>query len=425
VEHIKLTLDNTEYISVNKFKNNRRTKANLVCLTNFYIDCDIYNTDFGIELQKLFDSKINKDFSNHEEVLNIIHTTFLNAIFARCKELNIECPTRVHFSGRGYQLFWKIKAKNSDFEGASPKLSKLYGIILVSLVEKFTKFGADKKATDVSRVFKCLGQINTKSMLSVDKVFESGLEVSISHFADSVLKYALREVNIFEARPASEKQLTYLKKLNIAVKGNLTAPEANRLIRLHKVRKIKNSWFKSYLDSIACKLPAKGSNSNFAYIYGIASKKTNSKKTDIFYLSNLLDTDLAQIEHDYSSGLNAKADFVSKNKINMFLNISSSTGITNGQKKRKKYQKVDTWQKYFSTFDVFMQNTSVSQLVKLTNLSKSSIKRIRSTIKTIKKKNDKNITLYQSYLESFDNKNITQVIDFVNHIGEIDFKDTS
>lgn len=154
MNRVQMVIANTEYITVNKFYGNKRNKANLACLTHFYVDCDIYDSPFGLQMQKKYNELIEDDLSNLEIVLDIIHNKFLVEVGKICKSNKIDLPTSIQFSGRGYQLFWEIEAKDARFEGASPKLALVYQIINKSLVNKFKTLGSHARVTDVSRVFK-------------------------------------------------------------------------------------------------------------------------------------------------------------------------------------------------------------------------------------------------------------------------------
>lgn len=420
---VEFTLNNTKYTTVNSFKSNNRKTSNCEYLAAFYVDLDIYNSAFLMEKLKYLDEELLDDFSNFSELLQKQHNEIINQIFKICKLNDIPKPSRINFSGRGYNAFWEIQPKNDGFIGASPALIPIYKQIQQLLVSKFEKLGADSKAVDVSRVFKKEGELNLKSNLSCEQVSKCNTRVDFTTFCNSLFLYSKKEVENFKNEKITKKQLKLCDDLGIVDVDNLTKEEAKYLISSNLDNSKSQNWLLPYLLKIQKKLPRKGSNSNFCYLFGIALKG-KSEKTINYYIDKLsksLYTDLQQIKNDVNSGLKANATYLSKKRINEILSLDTQVPESNNFKKKKKYTSSTI---FLKNYNVFLAKYNNKELSKLFNLSLSTIKRCKKIYKKIIYKNKQNKQEFEMFVDSIIIQNNQCVNDVVDIFEKNHKKDT-
>lgn len=114
-----------------------RRLDNVVFLSNFYVDLDIYKTEFsGLTLYQLL-----------EELRSL---------------KNLPLPTIAGSSGRGFYLVWCL-------ESGVPKYKiPVWQQIENNLIAVLSKYGADPRASDASRVFRQANSYNPRSGTRVD-----------------------------------------------------------------------------------------------------------------------------------------------------------------------------------------------------------------------------------------------------------------
>ena len=124
------------YLTQNPIKvGKRRCMANLSALNAFYVDLDTYNSIYAeLETEDIIDK-----------------------VFQQCDKLKLPRPTLAGSSGRGVQIVWCFSTiKPISFIGTWQEIEH-------DLITAFKAFGADKNASDASRVLRLSGTVNTKN----------------------------------------------------------------------------------------------------------------------------------------------------------------------------------------------------------------------------------------------------------------------
>lgn len=135
--------------------NQRRCVDNVVFYSSFYVDLDIYNTEYA-------DTPFN-------ELLGLIMSSVGG----------LPIPTIAGSSGRGVYLVWVLH------RGLSKKQLAQWQVIENNLIDALRKFGADPKASDAARVLRVSNTYNPKS----------GTRVALQQLADPVSFRAMRDWN--------------------------------------------------------------------------------------------------------------------------------------------------------------------------------------------------------------------------------------
>ncbi len=199
-----------QFITVNTFSHKTRKSENVFNLMEFYIDLDIYNSDYyKTEYSDLYPSD-NEYRINHRFLKKLIKSI--------CTRENIPFPSKIMYSGNGYYLFWKIRAQNSVddegrlFKGAPKQMAGLYKAVQRQLVKAFTVMGADSSAIDVSRVLRAEGSTNTKTGEYVETIYETNKHFDIKEFASNVLPYSYNEaIQYKEKRKVHQRKAALTK----------------------------------------------------------------------------------------------------------------------------------------------------------------------------------------------------------------------
>lgn len=202
------------YSTTNQFTWNRLT-ANVNGLVMLTCDLDTYKTD---------------------KYLNTTHDELIRDVKSVCVENSLPFPTEIMFSGQGYYLKWIFseKVKVSPKDQLSVTQRKSYGQQVITKVDSwriaqrvinklFLDFGADMKATDVSRVLRMAGTINGKTVIDgkngrFAEVLEFGKTISFQDMLN-VLQPHTSDDDINEIVPA--------KKIKISKEINTKTSEAN------------------------------------------------------------------------------------------------------------------------------------------------------------------------------------------------------
>lgn len=135
----ELDLNQDIWIMTNESWGFSRKKKYISRITCLYTDLDTYHSDYA--------------HMTPEEV--IPH------ILAECEANYFPIPTTAMFSGRGIQLKWIF----TEPEKANFTSSKRFDEAQRAVQVMFDKFGADKKALDLSRVLRLECSLNSKSQL--------------------------------------------------------------------------------------------------------------------------------------------------------------------------------------------------------------------------------------------------------------------
>lgn len=156
----ELDLNQDIWIMTNESWGFSRKKKYISRITCLYTDLDTYHSDFA-------------DMTPEEVMPHIL---------AECEANYFPIPTTAMFSGRGIQLKWIF----TEPEKANFTSSKRFDEAQRAVQVMFNKFGADKKALDLSRVLRLECSLNSKSQL-----FTRRLELPSLNF------YNLNELHTF------------------------------------------------------------------------------------------------------------------------------------------------------------------------------------------------------------------------------------
>lgn len=123
------------YLSQSDFNRPNRLSVNLFRTSSVWLDLDIYNSPL---------SHLAYD-----------ETLIVSSLRGHCRLHEIPWPSVIIRSGRGYYMKWFTEALPA---AAFPRVRA----VMVHLCEKFRVFGADKAATDASRVLRVGGSQHSK-----------------------------------------------------------------------------------------------------------------------------------------------------------------------------------------------------------------------------------------------------------------------
>lgn len=174
LENCRKDLDT--YTSQCVFSAQNRRAINVKAITHAYIDLDTYNL---------------AAFEGYTP------DQMVGAIRIFCEDLGIP-PSSIISSGRGYYVKW-------FFDQPLPKkLGGLFVMVLKRLKELFAEFGADK-CTDLSRILRVVGTINSKSgqraeLMFLDKPDGMPRAWRFEDFANEVMPYSFEEVRQHKAK---------------------------------------------------------------------------------------------------------------------------------------------------------------------------------------------------------------------------------
>lgn len=409
---------NNYYRSVNSFISSRR-KENIFELLRFYLDIDIYDSQFKndyIALFNSYDDRLEKDYSNINDVLDEQHNFVIEHLLNHISTLKLPQPSEIVFSGRGYYIYWDIKNKNEPtteyqkqmyetYYGVPKFLVNSYELVEKQLVELFTYFGSDPKATDVSRLLRDEDTVNQKSFLMANSVFKNDFKYLFEEIADVVLPFTYEEVKVFKT---SSQGITSNQRNNLLDPRNinlikdididcLTRAEAYELInssvknKNNKVYKYDNrKYIVKYLDkALKLNYVKEGNRNSFYYYYAIGIKRMYDNEDDInieaiiYKLNKKIGLDQNEAFNSFKSGLKSKTCNISKKQLATALGLSNEQIIRINKPKRNrtsrnKVKKVYLLMKVNWRID---KNLSIKSLVKKYELSQGSIQKIKKVIK--------------------------------------------
>lgn len=175
--------DVDSYMSQAFFRQRNRRALNVEYVTHSYVDLDTYNCP---------------------HLAGFTRDQILYKLLAYCDDEGIPVPSYIVFSGRGIYLKWAWKH-------CLPR--KAVGRLVAvnkCLVGKFSYFGADPKAVDVSRILRVIGTTNSKSgerakIIYENKVGGETVTYDFDLFADEVLPYTRAQIQEWRKEKAKRK----------------------------------------------------------------------------------------------------------------------------------------------------------------------------------------------------------------------------
>lgn len=275
------------YFTVNTSFNGRRGAKNLKNLRAFYLDFDFH--------EKL----------SEEELINkinyIIAEVWMAAYWGKAPK-----PTRVILSGRGVQIYWDIEPSSY---GAIASWQEFEDY----LYNQFKDLGADRQATDCSRLMRLWGTINSKSNSKCElMILEKENIYSLYELREKYLNWSERHKRSYFKKENNNKKISN-KKINLFNSYTLHLARAEDIVKLVKMRKGNVRGYRNFI--IHC----------YAYWEGIYIRDNEVLKDKVYKLNENFTEPLNNSEIDKVLRCIPKA-------ISKFLEYEQ--GLRNGQAKR-------------------------------------------------------------------------------------------
>ncbi|WOO87003.1 hypothetical protein RZE82_07785 [Mollicutes bacterium LVI A0039] len=385
----------SQFITVNTFSHKTRKSQYVFNLTNFYIDLDIYNSDY-------FKSSLNEVYPSKNQY-RINHRLIKKLIKSICERENIPYPSKIMYSGNGYYLFWKIAAQNQTdeegrlFLGAPKQMSALYKAVQRQLVKCFTPLGADSSAIDVSRVLRAEGSTNTKTGEYVETIYETGKHFDIKEFATNILPYSYNEAKQYKEKKA-------------------LAPHSKK----SSFSQSYAEWLKKYLEElIELKLIKKGNTNNFMYLYFYALKLNEISEDEGYQLHSTFKHKLEEYElRNCVRSANMVNYQVSKRYIRDFLRLDETRNRST--KKQVKYARM-----IYKVYNEQLRHYSSRELASFLNVGKDTANKIKRKYEQInyvfEQFLDKEIKEYKPVFKSTnDSKTFDWIYKYLSLISSLD-----
>lgn len=153
------------YISINSFYIPKRTIECVRQLNAFWVDLDYYNIP-----------KYAK--KTPEQMIKILRK---KKLFKKVE------PSFFVASGGGLYIFYLIK-------DIPKQMASIWSKVEISIAKKFEEFGADMGATDISRVLRLPGTINTKNGNIARIIYNSKSQYSWENPTESIKRYSFKEI---------------------------------------------------------------------------------------------------------------------------------------------------------------------------------------------------------------------------------------
>lgn len=354
-EIVDRTDPGNQFITVNTFKNQKTRKNDDVFnLMEFYIDLDIYNSDYyKREYNDLYPSD-NEHRVNHRLLKKLIKSI--------CKREGIPYPSRIVYSGNGYYLFWKLRAQNITddegryYKGAPKQMRGLYRAVQRQLVKDFLIMGADSSAIDEARVLRAVGSTNTKTGEYVETIYETGKQFDIKEFASQVLPYSYNEAKAYKERKKNEPK-----------KSSYNQSYAQ--------------WLLKYLNKIVeAGHVKKGNTNNFMYIYFYALR-INDLSEDLGY--ELHSTFKYQIEDSELRNNVKQANNVKHSMSKQFIREFLRLDEKRNRSTKKKVKHAKLIYKVYETQLQFLSSRKLGDFLKVSKDTALKIKREYERLKYV------------------------------------------
>jgi hypothetical protein len=176
--------DRDTYMSQGFFARPNRRAIHLAYATHAYVDLDVYKVPAKA-------GRLPEDIAH--------------ALLMHCGDNNIPLPSAIISSGRGLyaKWFWRHPIPRAA-AGRAVAVNR-------ALVRRFTEFGADPLAVDMSRILRVVGTVNTKSgeiarLLWMNECEGDVVTYHFDDFADEVLRYTLEQIREWRAEDTARRE---------------------------------------------------------------------------------------------------------------------------------------------------------------------------------------------------------------------------
>lgn len=192
-QHLSEWITYDSYMSMNTFFTPKRLITNLKEIRTAFVDIDCYNSQFTAEQ---IEAQLRVDYFGVE----------------------VPTPNMIIHSGRGINLIWFLEPMSGLAVERWDKLQK-------AIFSKFESLGADKKATDASRVFRLAGSVNSKNNAVVhcevlhDYKYEF-MEIVEDYFPN-IFKTVQKPKKAPKERVKSNRTLKYLRNEYTLMKARM------------------------------------------------------------------------------------------------------------------------------------------------------------------------------------------------------------
>ncbi|MGL4741521.1 MAG: DNA-binding response regulator [Sarcina sp.] len=249
IEQIKKYMDNKNvdiYFTVNTSFNGKRGGKNLKNLRAFYLDFDFHKTLSEDELIA--------------EINYVIGEVWMSAFWGKAPR-----PTRAVRTGRGIQIYWDIEPSSYGALASWQEFEDyLYG--------QFKYLGADRQATDCSRLMRLWGTINSKSNSKCElMILEKENIYSLYDLREEYLGWSERHKKNY-VKKESNKNISN-KKINLFNSYTLHLSRAEDITKLVKLRKGNVTGYRNFI--IHC----------YAYWEGIYTRSNEELKEKVYKLN--------------------------------------------------------------------------------------------------------------------------------------------
>ncbi|MGL4741741.1 MAG: DNA-binding response regulator [Sarcina sp.] len=250
IEQIEKYMDDKNidiYFTVNTSFNGKRGGKNLKQLRAFYLDFDFHEENLS---KNELMNKIN----------DIIAEVWMAAFWGKAPR-----PTRAVFTGRGVQIYWDIKPSSY---GALVSWQEFEDY----LYTQFRYLGADRQATDCSRLMRLWGTINSKSKTKCElMVLEKENIYSLYDLRETYLGWNERHKKSYVKKESNKNESN--KKINLYNSYTLHLARARDIVKLVKLRKGNVIGYRNFI--LHC----------YAYWEGIYIRNDEELKEKVYKLN--------------------------------------------------------------------------------------------------------------------------------------------
>ncbi|MGL5648587.1 MAG: DNA-binding response regulator [Clostridium sp.] len=251
IEQIEKYMDDKNidiYFTVNTSFNGKRGGKNLKQLRAFYLDFDFHEENLS---KNELMNKIN----------DIIAEVWMAAFWGKAPR-----PTRAVFTGRGVQIYWDIKPSSY---GALVSWQEFEDY----LYNQFKYLGADRQATDCSRLMRLWGTVNSKSKTKCElMILEKENVYSLYDLRETYLGWNERHKKSYVKKESNKNASN--KKINLYNSYTLHLARARDIVKLVKIRKGNVTGYRNFI--LHC----------YAYWEGIYNRDTEVLKEMVYELNN-------------------------------------------------------------------------------------------------------------------------------------------